>query len=127
MVFDKSCIVVDGRATANHPRCRSASSRKVICAMKSFEDGQSSSGGFLISFPPSIIPSRLAWGPTAFETSLKDIALSKSSIIGRPSSESEQGTEENGSGYKSGIENLTKIEVSSAENKFTTMGDNWPG
>ena len=88
--------------------------------MKSFEDGQSSSGGFLISFPPSIIPSRLAWG-MAFETSLKDIALSESSIIGRPSSESEQGTEENGSGYKSGFENLTKIEVCSPKNKFTTI------
>ena len=63
----------------------------------------------------------------ACETNLKDIALRESSIIGRPSPESEQGTEENGSGNKSGLENLTKIEVCSAENKFTTMGDDWPG
>ena len=89
--------------------------------MKSFEDGQSSNGGFLISSVLSPFNNSKLFRGMACETNLKDIALSEPSIIGRPSSENEQGTEENGSGYKSGFENLTKIEVCSAKNKFTTM------
>ena len=69
MVFDNLCIVVDGAATVKCPP--DELSTRATYAMKSFKDGQSSNGGFLISSVLSPFNNSKPFRGMAFETSLK--------------------------------------------------------